>query len=355
MAGRGGSAATRSADVADLEEMIRSLFLVVTLAVITYVWFPYETFRKKRLKLARKAVKYYEALEDATVTWLSRCGFKVTARRLETRVSRSRRRRQGTLDRPQRPTFGTLHQKTLAYFTPVDNPPNRQPDYKSAAGWFWNVNDESVIRASADWSNQGRTIDRAGNWWVLEPEYYDRQKMQQRARNRGNDAAAATDPLILTGQCRYQDLTFYETFRIDFGNFYVATRASYEACERPVEPPHFRSPSGSEYWETDEGRAVIRCSDHWSNSCGLIATCWWTYDWEHHVPRRRLTGKCRYEDFSINGRRFLEVFFSHSGHAKSTNKRSNSIKGRYMGRSSGGLGRKLINDRKMKTMMLQPK
>jgi hypothetical protein len=47
------------------------------------------------------------------------------------------------------------------------------------------------------------------------------------------------------------------------------TRVQWQPCSLPAGEPTFISPSGSRYWESDDG--VIRASDHW----GTVASCEW--------------------------------------------------------------------------------
>jgi hypothetical protein len=91
-------------------------------------------------------------------------------------------------------------------------------------------------------------------------------------------------------------------YHINFKNFWRQTRAHFVPCERPLKnrAPDFKS-KGSWYWDMDD-EYVIRSSDHWSNSCGSIKDCFWTFQEEDFRANskdksRWLTGKCNYADF----------------------------------------------------------
>lgn len=91
-------------------------------------------------------------------------------------------------------------------------------------------------------------------------------------------------------------------YHINFKNFWRQTRAHFVPCERPPKSrtPDFKS-KRSWYWDVND-EYVIRSSDHWSNSCGSIKDCFWTFQEEDFRAnstdkRRWLTGKCNYADF----------------------------------------------------------
>jgi len=59
----------------------------------------------------------------------------------------------------------------------------------------------------------------------------------------------------------------------NYSNFHKNSFASFKACKKPKREPDFISPSGSEYWYSQDknGGYVIRFSDHW----GSVASCLW--------------------------------------------------------------------------------
>ena len=68
-------------------------------------------------------------------------------------------------------------------------------------------------------------------------------------------------------------------------DFFLATHADFERCERPTRKPDYESPGGSKYWYTNEG--VIRESDHWG---AHVASCSWyldgrAYGYQMHLAR----------------------------------------------------------------------
>ena len=102
-------------------------------------------------------------------------------------------------------------------------------------------------------------------------------------------------------------------YHVGFKNFWKSTRAHFLPCDFPRDrKPDFTSKK-SEYWDVDD-EYVIRKSDHWSNHCGNIKSCFWTIDEAvFEVPYKRsggkkkkpkktkhhrcVTGMCRYADF----------------------------------------------------------
>lgn len=83
---------------------------------------------------------------------------------------------------------------------------------------------------------------------------------------------------------------------IDFTNFHSSTRATFQLSTTPAREPDFVSRSGSAYW--DEGKGVVRSSDHWAGigSCMGQASCVWDL---RGAPSSSgwLTGFCLYEAF----------------------------------------------------------
>jgi len=268
--------------------------------------------------------------------------------------------------------FGTMHDRTMAQFSEcADNLEavlaNRgEPNIRTPDAWYWNVNDKYVLRYSHLWSNQGRRVGKQSSCcWVLDPEYYDKhQNSKEPNSNSETDKNHSSSPTWLMGQCRYEDMEFYATYHIDFDNFYQHTRAHYvKADSPPVTPPKFTSPSGSQYWEGPNG--VYRCSDHWSNTCGRIATCWWTYAPESEVRRRtpwgvpqeRLTGYCRYADFRLRLRSSSRPFLPGLQRFMAKNPKTRKIF-RYRNRRSPGrvdVRRTLVNDRSLPQIMMEKK
>jgi hypothetical protein len=82
----------------------------------------------------------------------------------------------------------------------------------------------------------------------------------------------------------------------------MATIANYTACDAPDRSPDFESKSGSKYWE--EGKRVIRQSDHWSgqHGCYRIVDCLWFINQEHDFEET-LTGECAFDDFGKKKRK----------------------------------------------------
>lgn len=81
-------------------------------------------------------------------------------------------------------------------------------------------------------------------------------------------------------------------------NFFVATRASFAACEKPEGEPDYVSGSGSAYWYTAEG--VVRMSDHWGAG---VASCDWyldgkAYGYGMSNSARELENVCGYCDWA---------------------------------------------------------
>lgn len=74
-------------------------------------------------------------------------------------------------------------------------------------------------------------------------------------------------------------------------NFFYATDADFQSCEKPNRKADYTSNSGSQYWYTEDG--VIRGSNHWGMG---IATCNWTldgkaYGYGMHPYKRVWTGE----------------------------------------------------------------
>jgi hypothetical protein len=101
-------------------------------------------------------------------------------------------------------------------------------------------------------------------------------------------------------------------YHIDFKNFWKKTRAHFLPCDRPPRPPDYLSKK-SWYWDVDDDH-VIRSSTHWSNACGYIKDCFWTFDedtFRAHASNAKqgvwLTGKCRYADFEKGSKSSMKL------------------------------------------------
>lgn len=247
------------------------------------------------------------------------------------------------------PNFETIYHQTMAHFERCQRPTTK-PTLVTDDALYWNVDDEFVVRYSRLWSNNGRILySKTPCCWVLEPSYYDEHQ-------------AVAEEKWMTGKCRYDEMEFYAIFSVHFGNFFKNTTATYNKCGRPDRPPAVTSPSGSEYWETPQG--VIRCSDHWSNTCGRIATCWWTYEPDKETKRhayangerQRLVGFCPYERFSVKSERktlwrYAKQFLSRNAKDRKRLRFRQARTGVVLDQYS----RRLVNYRLLPKIMFQPK
>jgi hypothetical protein len=100
-------------------------------------------------------------------------------------------------------------------------------------------------------------------------------------------------------------------YHVDFKNFWQKTRGHFTPCVRPLgRSPDFKS-KNSWYWDVDD-EYVIRSSDHWSNACGNIKDCFWTFDEEafranSKTKKQWLTGKCNYADLERGKKSSMKV------------------------------------------------
>lgn len=251
----------------------------------------------------------------------------------------------------QYPSFDTIFLQTMAHFTHCQ-PPTTTPTLATKTACYWNVDDEYVVRSSRLWSNDGRVLyPNTPCCWVLEPAYYDKHKQSGQC---------------VAGKCRYDEMDFYAMFHVHFGNFFKNTTATYTKCNRPDREPDVTSPSGSEYWETPTG--VIRCSDHWSNTCGRIATCWWMYEPDKETRRslfryqcaqahrQRLAGYCPYENFAVKSEK--KTLWRYAKQFLSKNIKDRKLLRHRQARTGVILdhyNRKLVNFRMLPNMLFQPK
>lgn len=256
-------------------DVLRSIPMFVALGALFYFLFPNSSLHKWKSRTERKLGRYAEHVTHKVLVALrlrDPHAYKLRQRRQRKQKVRKSFR--------HRCDFRTFNKSTRATFVPC-RPPARRPDYKSVSSWYWDVDGRYVVRSSDHWSNCGRRIRTC--WWMFDQVVYDKNP--------------ATPDNWLTGKCDYADFDFFSSYHVDFHNFYRATRAHYMPCPRPDGPPEFVSPSGSEYWDVNN-ESVIRCSDHWSNTCRRIADCWWTYEESSYVPRQALSGICSYADFT---------------------------------------------------------
>mmetsp|Transcript_9985 Transcript_9985/g.15335 ORF Transcript_9985/g.15335 Transcript_9985/m.15335 type:complete len:131 (+) Transcript_9985:26-418(+) len=84
--------------------------------------------------------------------------------------------------------------KTRAHFTPCERP-KTSPDYKSKSSWYWDVNDEFVIRSSDHWSNSCGNIKDC--FWTIDEEAF--------RQNKTNYKKNKNKKIWLTGKCYYAD------------------------------------------------------------------------------------------------------------------------------------------------------
>lgn len=79
-------------------------------------------------------------------------------------------------------------------------------------------------------------------------------------------------------------------------NFFLATEADFEQCQKPNHEPDYVSDSGSAYWYFEDG--VVRQSDHWGHR---IASCSWLLDGSEYGMcgnGARLCGFCEWRAFT---------------------------------------------------------
>ena len=76
---------------------------------------------------------------------------------------------------------------------------------------------------------------------------------------------------------------------VSFDNFFLSTIATFNNCTIPEGKPDFISPSGSEYYYSEN--EVIRVSDHWGSS---IASCSW---YLKNDTDGTVAGRCNLENF----------------------------------------------------------
>ena len=87
--------------------------------------------------------------------------------------------------------FKNFWRQTRGHFIPCERPKNRSPDYKSNNSWYWDVDDEYVVRSSDHWSNGCGSIKDC--FWTIDEETYRAKKTDKKKR-------------WLTGKCSYADL-----------------------------------------------------------------------------------------------------------------------------------------------------
>lgn len=104
------------------------------------------------------------------------------------------------------------------------------------------------------------------------------------------------------------------------GNFHRCTAAVWTPVRCPRRKPDYISDSGSRYWYTADGKAVIRSSNHWGEGVG---NCVWFlaghkrftqpsdgYGCEESLSGRRFAGYCEFKDFEPAFPRRWQRWFS---------------------------------------------
>mmetsp|Transcript_12471 Transcript_12471/g.20706 ORF Transcript_12471/g.20706 Transcript_12471/m.20706 type:complete len:183 (-) Transcript_12471:48-596(-) len=101
-------------------------------------------------------------------------------------------------------------------------------------------------------------------------------------------------------------------YHVDFKNFWQKTRGHFVPCDRPPggRSPDFKS-KHSWYWDVDD-EYVVRSSNHWSNACGNIKDCYWTFDEaafreNSETKKTWLTGRCNYADLERGKKSSMRV------------------------------------------------
>jgi len=74
--------------------------------------------------------------------------------------------------------------------------------------------------------------------------------------------------------------------KINQGNFFKRSQATFTPCVPPERTPDFTSATGSEYWIDDNG--VTRSSSHW----GSVRQCFWS------IEAGSNCGYCLFEKFT---------------------------------------------------------
>ena len=105
--------------------------------------------------------------------------------------------------------------------------------------------------------------------------------------------------------------------KINKDNYFLSTRCTFKACQRPNREPDYTSKSGSRYWYTDSG--VYRESSHWSRiygvsehdllftslrECSRVSSCFWIL--KIHDTTSERTTKCgfaQWDKFKYNNKR----------------------------------------------------